>query len=399
MDHGSFVSGRKMGALKIVELGFGWAQNTINTVIFRHHGLITRDGIQISSWYNENGQIKVCKRNLKNNTISIVKPFPEEGNVNRFDAHNSISIGIDPLNYIHICYDSHSSVLNYRRSTQPLDISEWTDYLPMTGINEKQVTYPTFFNLNSNNGELFFLYRNGSSGLGDAILNKYDETEEKWVQICPDLLNGSKQSIWTSNAYWNNPITEKGLTLTYVWRLKSGGPSELVNNTNICFAHSKDGIEWYTHKGKELMIPITQANSDVICGIPVGENLINQTSSAVDSKGNIHVAYYSNDENGIPQYKHLFYNGRTWENHIVSQRTKKFDLSGGGALQIPMSRPEIVIDKSDNVYLIYRCAETDNRMIAQKIKYPWGGKKRIKNIFYGTRILDTVSLSLTDRVG
>jgi hypothetical protein len=41
----------------------------------------------------------------------------------------------------------------------------------------------------------------------------------------------------------------------------------------------------------------------------------------------------------------------------VSHRTEKFNISGGGSLAIPISRPEIAFSRSGKAYLITRDAE------------------------------------------
>ena len=66
----------------------------------------------------------------------------------------------------------------------------------------------------------------------------------------------------------------------------------------------------------------------------------------------------------------MWFDGREWRTHILSERSKPFDLEGSGTLQIPMSRPEIVIDKTDRVYVIYRCDITGDRMVATRLIPP-----------------------------
>ncbi len=367
------------GTLKpiyINEIGKGWASNTVNTVIFKHHGIVTRDNFQICAYYDNEGFLIICKRDLNNGNLE--KHQLEKDN-NTFDAHNSISIGIDGENYIHISYDNHTSKLKYRRSMKPLDIYKWTEDLQMVGSDEESVTYPSFLMLpinkhdNESKGEMLFLYRNGYSGKGDAIVNSYDLKNKDWKRRCECLLKGSDQKPWSSNAYWNHPSSNgKKFFISYVWRVKDGGPDEYVNNCNIGFIYSNDnGVTWKDSKDNELKLPITQVNSEVIRGVPMAQNLINQTSQAIDNKGNLHIVYYSNDLNGIPQYQHLWFDGVEWKNKIISDRKLKFDLKGCGALKLPISRPEILIDSNDTVYIIIRADYTKNKMSYIRSRYPY----------------------------
>ncbi|WP_315640553.1 BNR-4 repeat-containing protein [Limnospira sp. PMC 1295.21] len=359
--YNQFTVNKYLAPLTVVELGQGWAGNTINTVIFRHHGIITSTNYQFSAYYDSNKTLRVVKRNLDNGLITYHRI---SGEYNLQDAHNSISLGVDSEGYIHICYDHHVHSLRYRRSQQPWSIDEWTDVLSMTGNNEENVTYPTFLSDPVDNS-LIFLYRDGHSSKGQACLKKYDVATKLWEDYPFPILSGYEQKPWTSNPYWNHPVFDATgkLHLSYVWRTHPIGRDKRVNNIGIDYAYSPDqGRAWFTIKGLTLDLPITQVNSETVWAVPTGSNLINQTSMATNSKGYPHIVFYANDENDIPQYQHLWFDGCQWQHSVISKRTQKFDLLGGGTLQIPMSRPEIVIDKQDCVHVIYRSDLTEHKM-------------------------------------
>ena len=89
------------------------------------------------------------------------------------------------------------------------------------------------------------------------------------------------------------------------------------------------------------------------------------------AKNRPHIAFYSDDsDGGIPQYQHLRFDGKAWHHQFISQRTSAFSLMGGGTLQVPISRPEIVVDHTDNAYVIYRGDLTDNRMAITRLPAP-----------------------------
>jgi hypothetical protein len=44
-----------------------------------------------------------------------------------------------------------------------------------------------------------------------------------------------------------------------------------------------------------------------------------------------------------------------------------FELNGKGTLRIPIARPDIVIDRSDRVYALYRGDVSKNRMVATEL--------------------------------
>jgi hypothetical protein len=356
----------------ITKIGLGWATNTINTVIFRHHGILSIEDSQFTAYYTADVKLRFVKKNLGTGEVDF---FDIPGNFNLFDAHNSISIAVDSKGYLHISYDQHSGGLAYRRSTEPHDITHWTGTLPMTGKKEERVTYPTFIMPRAAEKQrpLLFLYRYGRSGKGDTYLKQYDSDLKQWCDVEPCILSGSQQQPWTSNPYWNHPaIDKKGrIHLSFVWRTHSLGPGRKINNINIDYAVSDDwGGTWKTSHGLAFRLPITQVNAETIQAISPGLNLINQTGSTTDSKGWLHVVYYANDSNGVPQYQHLRYDGEEWKNSVVSHRTKAFNLEGGGTLQIPISRPDVVIDDADRVYMIYRGDFTKNKMAVTRLLPP-----------------------------
>lgn len=344
-----------------IDLGGAWAGNTINTVIFRHHGVVSSNGYQFTAFYENETTISIIKRKLKDNSI---EKYNLLGRYNLKDAHNSISLGIDRAGHIHISYDHHSSKLKYRRSHNPLDIDNWSDELSMTGTNEQRVTYPTFI-LPQKGSPLLILYRDGNWKKGSAYLKYYDEEGKVWQDYPLPILSGSESKPWTSNAYWNNPVVDEYgcLHLSYVWRTDYFSDEQLVNNMNIGYAKSYDnGYTWKTINDQPYRLPITQINSDVVWPVSPGSNLINQCSMAIDSRGYPHIVFYANDENGIPQYQHIWYTGTIWKHSYVSNRKENFKLAGGGTLMLPMSRPAIIIDRKDNVFILFRSDETGQKM-------------------------------------
>lgn len=363
-----------------IRLGEGWSTNTINTVIFRHHGIITSRDKQFTAFYDHEGNIKIIKRSLPGNQIqSNLLP----GKYNLFDAHNSISLGIDSQGFLHISYDHHGDKLSYRRSLEPFSIDPWSDKLAMTGKRENKITYPAFISCGSKGkqGPLLFLYRHGSSRKGDAYLKEYHPQKSEWTDREPAILSGSRQRPWTSNAYWNHPVIDDTgrLHLSFVWRTHSIGPENRVNNLNIDYAYSDDfGRTWCTSKNLKLKTPITQVNSDTAWAVSPGSNLINQTSMAVDNQGYPHIVFYSDDPEGIPQYQHLWFDGKAWNQDFISNRKDPFVLAGGGTLQIPISRPEIIIDEQDRVYVIFRGDLTGDKMAVQRLLPPGYSPEKIE---------------------
>ncbi len=366
---GAAAPGFSVKNLAMHNLGEAWAGNTINTVIFRHHGILTHDNTQYTAFYVDTHTLRLVQRDLVSDTL---KTFDLPGEYNLRDAHNSISMGIDRNGHLHISYDHHATQLRYRRSINPGDIGAWTQELPMTGAHEEKVTYPTFI-LPRHGFPLTFLYRDGVHDKGTARIKTYDEATQTWANHPQPILSGSEQKPWTSNAYWNHPAigTDGSLHLSFVWRTHTLGEEQRINNINIGYACSYDnGLTWQTSHKRPYKLPITQVNAETIYPVSPGSNLINQTSMALDSHNRPHIAFYADDPDGVPQYQYLWFDGKVWHHQIVSNRTQAFSLQGGGTLQIPISRPEIVIDRQDNVYIITRGDHTGNRMAATCLPAP-----------------------------
>ena len=362
-SHGSEGQSTTINVQQIAafNLGDAWSANTINTVIFRHHGVMTWNNLQYTAFYIDKSTLRIVQRDLRNDAI---KTFDLPGEYNLRDAHNSISLGADRTGHIHISYDHHASRLRYRRSKLPHSILEWSEELAMTGHNEESVTYPTFI-LPRKDFPLTILYRDGIHNKGSARIKTYDEDTELWLDAPKPILSGADQKPWTSNAYWNNPVIgpDGSLHISFVWRGDALGEDQLLNNSGLGYAWSPDnGLSWFSSLGRPYKLPITQVNAESIWSVPPGSNLINQTSMALDSHGRPHIAFYSNDEDGVPQYQHIWFTGKAWKHQFISSRSAPFTLKGGGTLQIPISRPEMVIGRSDEVYMIYRGDLTGNRM-------------------------------------
>lgn len=353
----------------IINLGKAWASNTINTVIFRQSGLVTSGQFQYCSYYLDEKNIRFVKRNLLNDNIET---YDLQGAYNLKDAHNSISMGVDDEGFIHISYQQHGSVLKYRRTNIPFDIHSWSNEISMTGEYEKSVTYPCFLNLHRNK-KLLFLYRDGKVENATMRLKSWSSSNQHWEDLENPVLQGADQKPWSSNPYWNAPAVslDDVIHLSFTWRTHSSDSADLINNINIDYAKSPDhGQKWFSSKEKLFLLPITQVNSETIFPISPSSNLINQSGMAVDKDGKPHIVFYSDDLEGIPQYQHLWFDGKSWKHQIITKRETPFILKGKGTLQIPISRPEIIIDKKNIVYIIYRGDFTGNHLIAHRFLPP-----------------------------
>ena len=329
----------------------GWASNSINTVIFRHNSLFSHNNYQYAAFYNEHADVVLASRELMSNHWKIHKTR-YKGNVK--DAHNSISIMLDGDGYLHMAWDQHNSPLHYCRSKHPHNL-ELTEQIPMTGSNEKNVTYPEFYRLPE--GNLIFLYRDGESGDGNLMINHYNTETKKWSTLHKKLISGKGQR----NAYWQGVISGEGtIHISWVWR----ETWDVATNHDICYAKSPDGGKtWQKSTGEKYTLPITAGSAEYAVKIPQGHDLINQTSIYTDSQDYPYISsYWTPAGIKIPQYHMIYNNGNNWKILQVSNRSTGFKLGGGGTKKIPISRPQILLDAKDRIYLLFRDIERNNRV-------------------------------------
>lgn len=353
---------------RLVEVDKGYSSTSVNTTIFRNSSLASFEGKQYIAYYDAEGWMVIGSRLLNEDTWTL-KRSQYKGNVK--DAHNVISLMVDGEGYLHVAFDHHGHPLNYCRSVAPHSL-ELGDKESMTGVDEKDVTYPEFYRLA--NGDLLFAYRSGASGRGNLVLNRYSLETRQWERVQDILIDGEN----LRNAYWQLYVDAKGtIHLSWVWR-----ETWLVEtNHDLCYARSFDGGEtWYKTTGEIYELPIRLDNAEYACRIPQNSELINQTSMSTDAEGNPFIATYWRDQDSdIPQYRLVWFDGKQWQSQQVSNRTTPFSLKGGGTKMIPISRPRMVVDKNE-AYYIFRDEERGSKVSMYYTKNMKEGKWEVKDL-------------------
>ncbi len=220
--------------------GTGWAKSSVNAAVFRTNSVVTHGEVQYTAFYDGDSNVILAKRKLGTSNWEV-KTTPYKGNVK--DAHNAISIGVDGKGVLHMVWGLHGQALRYVRNTAPGSL-DLTAQMPMTGQKEASVTYPQFYNLSD--GDLLFLYRDGSSGNGNAMLNRYDVQSNAWQAAAHPLVAGGGQR----NAYLNTLAVDSkgGIHLSWVWR----DTPDVATNHDVCYAYSADeGRTWQKSTGEK----------------------------------------------------------------------------------------------------------------------------------------------------
>jgi len=326
------------GAGQLSPLSVAWANNSVNTTAFRKSSLATAqapDGTwwQYTAYFDAVGTLVLARRDRDGGAWEYSWT---RHTANVTDAHNSISLTVDGAGYLHLSWGQHNSPLTYARSLTPhsLDLGPTRS---MVGTRERTVTYPEFFRLPD--GNLFFLYREGSSGNGNVVLNRYDTARQRWERVHDNLIDGEGQR----SAYWQAAVDSAGrLHLSWTWR----ETPDVATNHHVAYARSTDrtGKEWVRSDGDPYeTLPITRADAEYAALVPQGSDLMNQTSMTVDAEDNPYIASYWDSGQGV-QYQVLRSLGTgEWERRESTFRTGDFSLGGGGTKAVPIARPQILV--------------------------------------------------------
>ena len=340
--------------VKTTTIGLGWANNSINTVIFRKNSLVTYKGTQYAAYYDNDQFVVLAKRRSNASHWQMLRTS-YKGDAT--DAHKTISIMVDGAGYLHVSWGHHNHPLNYAIGISPGSL-ELSEKKSMTGNKENKVSYPEFYRLPG--GDLLFLYRDGASGNGNLMLNRYSITTKKWSRVQDGLVDGEGNR----NAYWQMTIDKQStIHLSWVWR----ETSDVASNHDVCYARSKDGgLTWEKSTGEKYVLPITAGSAEYAYKIPQKSELINQTSMFVDEQGNPFIATYWREEGQTaPQYHLIYNNTGKWQVSNLGFRKTNFSLGGKGTKSIPMSRPQIIAwnqGKRLAAALIFRDAERGDKI-------------------------------------
>lgn len=334
-------------SVKLSPIGQGWARSSVNAVVFRQSSVVSDERWQFAAYYDGEGRMVLARRPRSGGDWET-HVTAHRGNVR--DAHNAISLGLDGQGYLHVAWDHHGQPLNYARGREPGSL-ELGDPQPQTGQREGQVTYPGFYTLPG--GDLLFVYRDGASGDGDVLLNRYDVDTGRWSVVQHPLIEGEG----ARNAYVNQLAVDGdgGWHLTWTWRESP----DVASNHDVVYAFSPDeGKSWRTSRGEPYALPITAGTGEVAWAVPQGSELINQTSMTVDAAGRPMVAtYWRGEGEEVPQFRLVWHDGDGWRMTNVGERTLAFRLSGGGTKRIPISRPQVVAGPEGEVHVVFRDEE------------------------------------------
>ena len=256
-----------------------------------------------------------------------------------WDSHNSIVMAVDETGTIHISGNMHGDPLIYFRSEKPCDITSLKAINHMTGEREQKVTYPKFMRGSAN--DLIFTYRDGGSGNGVRIYNKYDPQTRTWSRLLDaPLLDGDGKM----NAYPNGPVQgpDGRFHIAWVWR----NSPDCSSCHDLCYACSKDLVHWETAEGEPIQLPIRPDTLGVVVDpVPPGQGMINGNGGKIgfDSMGRVVLSYHKFDADGHTQIYNARLEAGKWNIVQTSDWDFRWEFSGRGSIPFEVKLSEVKI--------------------------------------------------------
>ncbi len=295
--------------------------------------LLTERGHQFIAYYDAERRLTVVGRKLGETKWARVQPpgvpVAERGrdsNVTGWDSHNYLRLALDREGGLHLSGNMHVDPLVYYRTRAPFDVTTLERVDRMTGEREARCTYPVFFKNAA--GDLFFRYRDGSSGNGSDLYNAYDPASHAWRRLLDTpLLDGQDQR----NAYALDPMLgpDGWFHLVWMWR----DTPDCATNHTLSYARSRDFLHWENSRGEPLALPVTLATGEVIDAARPGEGLINMTFNlGFDAQQRPVVVYHRYDASHHSQAYAARPAAKGWEVTQLSAWTFTWAFSGGGSI-------------------------------------------------------------------
>lgn len=248
-------------------------------------------------------------------------------NVVGWDSHNSIVLMPDRDGYLHLSANMHVDPLVYYRTTRPYDVTSFERIDRMTGERETRCTYPHFFKDAS--GELFFCYRDGSSGDAVDLYNRYDTTTRTWRRHIPTPLFDGEGA---RSAYASFPRLGPDGRFHVLWMWRD--TPDAATNQQLSYARSADLLTWEDAHGRPVALPITFGGGERIDDARPGEGLVNTTYAlGFDAKGVPLAVYHRYDAAGHSQLFAARPAGEGWERRALTNWNFRWAFGGGGSLR------------------------------------------------------------------
>lgn len=306
--------------------------------------LVTHAPHQFVAFYDAERRLTVAQRKLDQSRWSLTVLPVTTG----WDSHNYVTMALDADGFLHLSGNMHCSALTYFRSEKPYDASSLVQHSSMVGKDESRTTYPQFFV--GPDDSFIFMYRDGSSGDGNQIFNRYDPKSRTWKRLLDTpLTDGEGQR----NAYFCGPVlgADGFYHVSWVWR----ETPDASTNHDLSYARSKDLVHWQTASGKPLVLPIKRADGATIDTVPQQGGMINGNHQlGFDAQGRVTISYHKNDEKSHTQPWIARFEAEGWKFYQVTDWPWHWDFSGGGTLPFAIRLGAVTAQAGGDMTMSYR---------------------------------------------
>ncbi len=306
-------SAKQIDSLYIDEV---WSGHPVN------FALLTEPPHQFVAYYDSARVMTVAQRQLGEEKWKKKKLSEIIG----WDSHNYISMALDGKGHLHVSGNMHVDSLVYFQASKPHDVASLERKKQLIGNLESRATYPNFFP--SPEGDLIFTYRDGGSGNGNQIYNRYNPGTQRWARLLDEPLMDGKGE---RNAYLHGPVLgpDDYYHLIWVWR----ETPDAETNHDISYAKSRDLVHWEQSDGTPQPLPITLENGEIIDPVPVEQGMINgNTKIGFDQNDHLVITHHKFGADGNTQVFNARKEGENWNIYQATNWNFRWDFGGRGSL-------------------------------------------------------------------
>lgn len=308
------ASSETNGEMRVFTVGSVWSGTST-----RPGALRTPEGKLLIAYYDADRWVTLASLDEKSRELCRVRLPSRFGG---WDAHNNLAVARASDGSIHIAGNAHATPLFYARAANS-DI-ETVRATAMIGSNEANATYPTF--LRDANGDLLFLYREGRSGDGTWLINRWHSG--RWSRIGSAF--ASADNFGSVSAYPTNIETDnQGVShVAVVWRRNY----DVRSNFAISYAQTRDFLHWSRLNETPTIGPLDPSQMDTIDAPGEGHGLLNSGQLLLSNDGIPIVFYIRYGDNGndaifVSKPSH----GR-WIKKEIARSPRRSLISGGGTI-------------------------------------------------------------------
>lgn len=310
------VSAKRLEVVARLDVEPVWAGNPVG------FSMLTHSNRQFLAYYNAEREMTLAQRDLTSAAWTFTRLPSKLG----WNSHNYVTMALDREGYLHLAGNMHAVPLVYFRSVKPLDSTDMAPLHRMTGEREQRVTYPQF--LTGPDGALIFTYRDGRSGDGVNLWNRYDHVTKTWSRLLDTPLFDGQGAM---NAYPHGPVIGKDghYHMSWVWR----DTPACETCHNISYIRSRDLVHWENAAGQPVELPVRFGADVVVDPVPVKGGLINACQAVgFDAQGRVVVSYTRYDAAGNSQLMNARFENGHWKIYQTSDWAYRWEFSGGGTI-------------------------------------------------------------------